>query len=120
MENDAVHIESHKGIHHGIVGFIESSLFLVQLTTLTGLDALTAIVNNYKKDPSTYKPEEMRTCLDSWRQVLFTHLDDEVRRTLVLPVLFHSSSVLIKQVNDLRGENMKKYWKLEELEQIPM
>jgi hypothetical protein len=42
----------------------------------------------------------MRACLDGFREVLFTHLDEEV--------------------NDLRGENMKKYWTLEELEAIPM
>ncbi|EIM83064.1 uncharacterized protein STEHIDRAFT_141577 [Stereum hirsutum FP-91666 SS1] len=81
MENDGVHLESHKGIHHG-------------------LEDLTNLVTKYKKDPTSYKPEEFRACLDSWRQVLFTHLDDEVA--------------------DLKGENMKKYWTLAEVDRIPM
>ena len=35
-----------------------------------------------------------------YRDVLMRHLDEEV--------------------NDLRGENMKKYWTLEEVERIPL
>lgn len=42
----------------------------------------------------------MRACLDGFREVLFTHLDEEVK--------------------DLEGENLKKYFSLEELESIPM
>jgi len=80
-ETDAGHIDSHKAIHKGI-------------------DELGALVQKYKTEPSTYSPIEMRACLDGFREVLFSHLDEEV--------------------NDLRGENMKKYWTLEELESIPM
>jgi hypothetical protein len=41
-------------------------------------------------------PTEMRGCLDGFREVLFNHLDQEV--------------------NDLKGENLRKYWtSLEEL-----
>ncbi|KAJ7096270.1 hemerythrin HHE cation binding domain-containing protein [Mycena epipterygia] len=80
-ETEDAHIDSHKGIHKG-------------------LDELSTLVQKFKKEPSTYSPTEMRTCLDGFREVLFTHLDEEV--------------------NDLRGENMKKYWTLEELESIPM
>ncbi|KAJ6606039.1 hemerythrin/HHE cation-binding motif-containing protein [Mycena vulgaris] len=65
-----------------------------------GIDELAALVAKYKTQPSTYSPTEMRACLDGFREVLFVHLDEEV--------------------NDLRGENMKKYWTLEELESIPM
>ncbi|KAJ7680374.1 hemerythrin/HHE cation-binding motif-containing protein [Mycena polygramma] len=85
-ETEHAHIDSHKGIHKG-------------------LDELATLVHKFKKEPSTYckfsqTPTEMRACLDGFRDVLFTHLDEEV--------------------NDLRGENMKKYWTLEELEAIPM
>ncbi|KAJ7188181.1 hemerythrin/HHE cation-binding motif-containing protein [Mycena filopes] len=66
----------------------------------TGLEELTKLVHKYKKEPSTYSPAEMRACLDGFREVLFTHLDAEV--------------------HDLRGENMKKYWTLDELEAIPI
>ncbi|KAJ7783232.1 hemerythrin/HHE cation-binding motif-containing protein [Mycena metata] len=78
-ETDDAHIDAHKGIHKG-------------------LDELSTLVHKFKKEPSSYSPDEMRACLDGFREVLFTHLDAEV--------------------NDLRGENMKKYWTLEELEAI--
>ncbi|KAJ7042111.1 hemerythrin HHE cation binding domain-containing protein [Mycena alexandri] len=75
--NDA-HIDSHKAIHEG-------------------LEEMTTLVNKFKKEPSTYSPDQMRTCLDGFRAVLFDHLDAEV--------------------HDLRAENLKKYWKLEELKE---
>ncbi|KAJ7243742.1 hypothetical protein C8J57DRAFT_1365740 [Mycena rebaudengoi] len=77
----AVHLESHKAIHKG-------------------LDDLSTLVYKYKKEPSTYSPTEMRGCLDSFREVLFNHLDQEVE--------------------DLQGENLKQYWTLKELDAIPM
>jgi len=40
----------------------------------------------------------MRVCLDSFREVLFKHLDEEVA--------------------DLLGENLRKYWTLEVVERI--
>ncbi|KAG7440046.1 uncharacterized protein BT62DRAFT_938471 [Guyanagaster necrorhizus] len=80
MVNDG-HIKSHQSIHHGLEEFLN-------------------LVTKWKQDPSTYSPIGMRTCLDNFKGVLFSHLDQEV--------------------SDLRGENMKKYWKLEELESIPM
>lgn len=81
MENDGVHLESHKGIHHGALLppmylFVSPSTRVSSI--LTGLEDLTNLVNKYKKDPTSYNPVEFRACLDSWRQVLFTHLDDEV------------------------------------------
>ncbi|KAF5370877.1 hypothetical protein D9758_002041 [Tetrapyrgos nigripes] len=75
------HLASHKGIHDG-------------------LESLASLVSKYKLDPTTYSPTEMRACLDSFREVLFTHLDQEVA--------------------DLHGENLKKYFTLEEIESIPM
>ncbi|KAJ7084433.1 hypothetical protein B0H15DRAFT_923722 [Mycena belliarum] len=65
-----------------------------------GMEQLGALVVKFKMEPSSYSPAEMRACLDGFRDVLFRHLDEEVE--------------------DLRGENMKKYWTLEELESIPI
>jgi len=73
------HLESHKGIHDG-------------------LDQLDALLTRYKSNPSSYSPTDMRACLDSWREVLFRHLDEEVA--------------------DLRGENLRKYWTLQEVERL--
>ncbi|EIN11918.1 hypothetical protein PUNSTDRAFT_132064 [Punctularia strigosozonata HHB-11173 SS5] len=78
-DKDGDHIKSHKAIHKG-------------------LDDLAALIKKWNEEPSTYSPEEMRACLDSWRDVLFRHLDEEVA--------------------DLSGENMKKYWKLEEVDRL--
>ncbi|TRM69861.1 hypothetical protein BD626DRAFT_390831 [Schizophyllum amplum] len=60
-----------------------------------GLDELDALVKKYKKNNSSYSPAEMRACLDGFREVLFKHLD--------------------KEVHDLKGSNLKKFWKYEEL-----
>ncbi|KAI0769706.1 hypothetical protein BD413DRAFT_627612 [Trametes elegans] len=81
FSDNEVHLKSHEAIHHG-------------------LDDLTALLRKWLDEPSKYDPREMRACLDSWREVLFNHLDQEV--------------------SDLSGENMKKYWTLEEVERIPM
>ncbi|TFK54444.1 hypothetical protein OE88DRAFT_1733101 [Heliocybe sulcata] len=78
---DPRHIRSHRAIHKG-------------------LDDLEALVKKWVAEPSTYSPTEMRACLDSFREVLFRHLDEEV--------------------DDLKGENMKKYWTLEEVDRIPI
>ena len=73
----------------------------------------------------------MRECLDSWRGVLFNHLDQEVRgygrdsplrsdqkaSFDTLDLIFITRMI---QVEDLRGENMKKYFTLEELEEVPI
>jgi hypothetical protein len=56
------------------------------------------LVHKFKANPSSYSPEEMRACLDGFREVLFTHLDEEVE--------------------DLKGDNLKQYWTLEELDNI--
>ncbi|KAL5523476.1 hypothetical protein ACEPAG_7649 [Sanghuangporus baumii] len=78
---DEQHRKSHEGIHDG----------LVRLSTL---------IREFREEPSTYSPQRMRECFDSFKDVLMRHLDEEVE--------------------DLRGENMKKYWTLEELDKIPM
>jgi hemerythrin-like domain-containing protein len=63
-----------------------------------GLVKLEELVRKFKSDPTSYSPKEMRDCLDGFRQVLFEHLDEEVE--------------------DLKGENLKKYWTLEEIRKI--
>ncbi|EJU03940.1 hypothetical protein DACRYDRAFT_77739 [Dacryopinax primogenitus] len=77
----AKHRNSHKGIHEG-------------------LDRLEALIKDYRNDPKTYSPVEFRACLDSFRDVLFSHLDEEVA--------------------DLQGENLKKFCTLAEVQRLPM
>jgi len=79
--NDGAHILSHRGIHEG-------------------LDRLEQLVRGWKSAPSTYSPVEMKECLDSFRDVLFHHLDEEVE--------------------DLKGENIRKYLTLDDLENLPL
>ncbi|CAA7261621.1 unnamed protein product [Cyclocybe aegerita] len=80
-ENEGAHIISHQGIHEGLV-------------------KLEKLVDKWTDEPATYSPEEMRDCLDSFRDVLFHHLDEEVE--------------------DLRGENLKKYFTLQEVTALPI
>ncbi|KAG7098633.1 hypothetical protein E1B28_000551 [Marasmius oreades] len=104
---DSEHLKSHRGIHEGSFRF-DFSFPCQELPTfgnskiwfLPGMDKLQELVKKYKKEPSTYSPEEMRACLDSFRDVLFNHLDQEV--------------------DDLKAENLKKHWSLEELEEMNM
>ncbi|EDR08837.1 uncharacterized protein LACBIDRAFT_249253, partial [Laccaria bicolor S238N-H82] len=65
-----------------------------------GLEKLSSLLAKWRKSPSTYSPSEMRNCLDGFREVLFRHLDEEV--------------------SNLRGENLKKYFTLEEVERFPV
>ncbi|KAF8806380.1 hypothetical protein BYT27DRAFT_7190929 [Phlegmacium glaucopus] len=76
---DGAHIQSHRSIHDG-------------------LSNLEKVVEKWTEEPSTYSPTEMRACLDTFREVLFHHLDEEVA--------------------DLRGENLMKYMTLADLERI--
>ncbi|KAH8107477.1 hypothetical protein DFH11DRAFT_1691675 [Phellopilus nigrolimitatus] len=73
------HLKSHEAIHEG----------LARLSDLT---------NEFKSDPKTYSPTRMRECLDSFREVLMHHLDEEV--------------------HDLGAESLKKYWTLAEVDRI--
>ncbi|TDL24877.1 hypothetical protein BD410DRAFT_744576 [Rickenella mellea] len=73
------HRQSHEGIHKG-------------------LDRLGALTKTYREDPTSFSPEEVRKCLESFKDVLMRHMDDEVK--------------------DLGAENMKKYWKLEEIDEL--
>ncbi|KAI5118926.1 hypothetical protein M0805_003750 [Coniferiporia weirii] len=78
---DEQHRKSHEAIHEG-------------------LDKLSALTREFRENPTSYSPERMRECLESFREVLMRHLDEEVA--------------------DLSAENMKKYWTLEEVDRIPM
>jgi len=78
---DQKHKNAHKAIH-------------------AGLDNLERLVNKYTADPSCYSPQEMKKCLDSFRDVLVDHLAEEVR--------------------ELGAENMKKYWTLDEVMRLPI
>ncbi|KAL7413259.1 hypothetical protein BDY24DRAFT_340841, partial [Mrakia frigida] len=75
------HPESHRQIH-------------------AGLDAYHALLVSWKSNPSAYSPKDLRANMDSWREVLFRHLDEEVA--------------------DLGKENMLKFWTLEEVRRLPI
>ncbi|KAJ3803010.1 hypothetical protein GGU11DRAFT_389432 [Lentinula aff. detonsa] len=79
-ESEGLHLKSHKGIHDG-------------------LERLEGLIQQYKSEPNTYDPTKMRASLDSFRDVLFSHLDQEVE--------------------DLRGDNLKNFFTLQEVESIP-
>ncbi len=51
-----------------------------------GLDALAELLNKYRRDQTTYSPDEMRECLNSFREVLFKHLDQEVGMPDIVPL----------------------------------
>lgn len=74
-QTDEGHIDSHKGIHAGSLPPYWTHWFLI---VLQGLEELSTLVHNVKKEPSTYSPEQMRRTLDGFRDVLFSHLDQEV------------------------------------------
>ncbi|KAF9529354.1 hypothetical protein CPB83DRAFT_852521 [Crepidotus variabilis] len=78
---DRAHLESHEGIHQGLVN-------------------LMALVSKFEEDQTSYSPVEMRACLDSFRDVLFNHLDEEVE--------------------DLKGSNLKKHFTLQEFNGLLM
>ncbi|TFK21981.1 hypothetical protein FA15DRAFT_672025 [Coprinopsis marcescibilis] len=63
-----------------------------------GLDKLESLADNWSKNPTEYSPAEMKACLDGFREVLFRHLNQEV--------------------SDLRGENLQKYFSVEEIEAL--
>jgi len=65
-----------------------------------GLEDLDKLVTKWKEAPSTYSPVEMKASLDGFREVLFHHLDEEVA--------------------DLRGENLRKYMTLADVETLPI
>ncbi|WVW85747.1 hypothetical protein I302_107785 [Kwoniella bestiolae CBS 10118] len=76
------HLKKHKGIHDG-------------------LEKYDAFLRNSLENQSEYNPGKLREIMDGFKEVLFTHLDEEVK--------------------DLGAESMKKAgWTLDELRRIPM
>lgn len=78
-KDNGAHIASHHGIHEGTcfrLPGINSDHFYIPLK---GLDRLGALVKKWSNAPSEYSPDEMRACLDSFKDVLFHHLDEEAR-----------------------------------------
>lgn len=64
-----------------------------------GLDRLTSYVDECRSGSRELRLSEMKGVLDSFGEVLWTHLD--------------------KEVEQLGAENMRKYWSLEELRRLP-
>ncbi|RDB25343.1 hypothetical protein Hypma_007882 [Hypsizygus marmoreus] len=91
-----------------LLGYLDTvSAFSAELTTSHhggktsihgGIEDLTQRVEKWRKDPTSYSYDEMKSCLDSLSGVLFTHLDQEVE--------------------DIRGDQLKPYFTIEEIENI--
>ena len=62
-----------------------------------GVEDLTKRVRKWIDEPSTYDPKEMRACLDSWREVLFSHLDQEAST-----IALHHSRIKFSRFADPR------------------
>jgi len=76
----AEHLESHKGIHDGKT--FHRYIYIEALIFDAGIARLAVLLSKYRSKPASYSSTEMKECLDSWREVLYRHLDEEVRRLL--------------------------------------
>lgn len=65
-----------------------------------GLDMLQEYLKNYRGGERELRLEELKEIMDGFGKVLWTHLDDEVRT--------------------LGAENMRKYWSVREMNEMPM
>ena len=65
-----------------------------------GLDKLEAYVDECKAGTKDLRMDELKEIMDSFGEVLWAHLSDEVEQ--------------------LSAENMRKYWSLEEVRRLPM
>lgn len=123
FKEDEQHIKSHHGIHegtkrlllfspspHSFLSFL-ALLFVKILCTCAdrflpaffpGLDKLGTLIAKWLAEPSSYSPQEMRECLDSWREVLFRHLDEEVGTSRFYPSSFHASFAIVVLYRDGR------------------
>lgn len=117
---DGAHILSHRGIHDGIFFYDIDCWSLSIISLITGLLNLEKLVEKWTEAPSTYSPTEMRACLDTFREVLFHHLDEEVGDPMHTNFQWLISVYFSAKVADLRGENLVKYMTLEDLERIPI
>lgn len=65
-----------------------------------GIEKLEAYLGQCRSGEKDLRTEQMKEIMDSFGDVLWSHLDDEVK--------------------ELGAENMRKYWTIEELRQMPM
>lgn len=65
-----------------------------------GLDKLEAYMDECKAGTKDLRMDELKEIMDSFGEVLWAHLSDEVEQ--------------------LSAENMRKYWSLEEVRRLPM
>ena len=65
-----------------------------------GMDRLEEYLGSCLTGETDLRMSEIKTIMDSFREVLWSHLEDEVKQ--------------------LRAENMRKYWTLEEMRKMPM
>jgi hypothetical protein len=81
QEGDSDLIQQHRAIH-------------------AGMDVFEAYLRACRSRETELELSVLKEKMDTWGEVLFTHLDQEVR--------------------DLGAENMRKYWTLDEIRSIPM
>lgn len=65
-----------------------------------GIDVLEEYIQQVKEGGKEFNLRELKVIFDGFGEVLWTHLDDEVRT--------------------LGAENMRKYWTVEEMRRMPM
>ena len=65
-----------------------------------GLDKFEEYLARCKSGEADLRMDELKTLMDSFGDVLWTHLDDEVQ--------------------ELRAENMRKYWTVTEMRRMPL
>lgn len=65
-----------------------------------GMEKLEAYLGQCRSGEKDLRMEQMKEIMDSFGDVLWSHLDDEVK--------------------ELGAENMRKYWTIEELRRMPM
>ena len=65
-----------------------------------GLDRFEEYLAQCKRGETDFRMEELKSLMDTFGDVLWTHLDDEVK--------------------ELGAENMRKYWSVAEMQRMPM
>ena len=104
----------HLGVHHSIeeqhifpVLAKKMPAFREELTLLTqhkeihqGLDQFEAYLKRCNTGETDLKLDDLKGLMDGFKDVLWSHLDAEVK--------------------ELEAENMRKYWTISEMKQMPM
>jgi len=65
-----------------------------------GMDLFEEYLRSCRDGEESFSLSELKTKMDCWGEVLWTHLDQEVKT--------------------LGAENMRKYWTVEEMRRMPM